>query len=137
MKVFRTHNEYEKASKRCVLQLGAADAVSALRAAGVFEKDVAAIDINMGCAKHFAVSAGMGAHLMTEQKVADDIIKTLRRNLSIPVSVKTRIFTHQSVEGVWSGSSAAADLHRSCEWLQLLQAAGAAAITVHARLDLF
>lgn len=113
-----------------MLQLGAADAVSALRAARIFEKDVAAIDINMGCAKHYAISGGMGAQLMTDQRTAEDIVKTLRRNLSIPVSVKTRVFTQEKSSSVPTTS---VDIHKSCEWAQLLQAAGASAITVHAR----
>jgi tRNA-dihydrouridine synthase 2 len=121
--VFRTHETFEKAAGRCVLQIGASDAVSALKAARMFEKDVAAIDINMGCAKNYAVSMGMGAQLMTDQKVAEDIVKTLRRNLNIPVSIKTRIFTTERD----------VDVHRTSEWVQLLQGAGAAAITVHAR----
>lgn len=129
--VFRTHNLYEKKAGKCVLQIGAADAVSALRAARIFEKDVAAIDVNMGCAKHYAVSKGMGAQLMMNQRAAEDIVKTLRRNLSIPISVKTRIFTHSS-SGSSTGSTCT-DVHKTCEWMQLLQSAGAAAIAVHAR----
>lgn len=135
--VFRTHSQHEKAAGKCVLQIGTADAVSALRAARIFEKDVAAIDVNMGCAKHYAISAGMGAQLMTDQRAAEDIVKTLRRNLSIPVSVKTRIFatpsggsTSESGSGDGVGG---VDLHKTCEWMQVLQAAGASAIAVHAR----
>lgn len=90
--VFRTHNEIERNQNRCVLQLGASDNVSALRSARIFEKDVAAIDINMGCPKHYAVSVGMGAELMSTIETAEDIIKTLKRNMTIPISVKTRIY---------------------------------------------
>ena len=83
----------------------------------------------MGCAKHYAASAGMGAQLMTEHKIAEDIVKTLRRNLSIPVSVKTRIFARKEGEE-------RTDVQRTCEWVHLLQSAGASAVAVHARLIL-
>ena len=104
--------------------------MSALRAARIFEKDVAAIDINMGCAKHYAMSGGMGAKLMVDQKTAEDIIKTLRRNLSIPLSIKTRIFGKTS----HNTTSQAVDVHKSCEWVSFLQKAGAGAIAIHSRL---
>jgi tRNA-dihydrouridine synthase 2 len=79
---------------------------------------VAAVDINMGCPKHFSVHGGMGAALLRKPEVACDvrltrsspaisldlpltgrilalcqrqIIKTLRRNLNIPISCKIRL----------------------------------------------
>ena len=39
--------ELEKEKSCCVLQLSASDAVSALKAATLFERDVSSIDINM------------------------------------------------------------------------------------------
>jgi tRNA-dihydrouridine synthase len=42
------------------------DAVTALKAAEVVCNDVAAIDINMGCPKHFSTSGGMGSKLLKE-----------------------------------------------------------------------
>lgn len=96
---------------------------------------MAAIDVNMGCAKHYAVSAGMGAQLMTDQRVAEDIVKTLRRNLSIPISVKTRVFTSSATVTGGCGDRGAVDVHRTCDWMQVLQKAGASAIAVHGRCD--
>jgi tRNA-dihydrouridine synthase 2 len=117
--ILRTHYVIEKDAKRLVVQLGAGDAVSALKGAQIFENDVAAIDINMGCPKHYSVSRGMGSELMVRPEIAEDIIKTLRRNLSIPVSVKTRIFMHDDKT---------VDMRRSQEWVEQLQHAGANAI---------
>ncbi|RLN15101.1 hypothetical protein BBJ28_00009318 [Nothophytophthora sp. Chile5] len=55
-------------------------------------RDVAAVDINMGCPKHFSIQGGMGAALLRKPEVAcDQIVKTLRRNLNIPVSCKIRL----------------------------------------------
>lgn len=143
--LFRTHVERECEPKRCVLQLGASDAVTALKAARLFERDVAAIDINMGCSKHYSVSRGMGSALMTKPVVAEDIIKTLRRNLSIPVSVKTRLQSTGCSDslcqvGVTSDRSDYTGAHSNkvdtagtLEWIQWLQSAGAHAVTVHMR----
>ncbi len=36
-------------------------------------KDVASIDINMGCPKHFSVQGGMGVALMSKPDVACDV----------------------------------------------------------------
>jgi tRNA-dihydrouridine synthase 2 len=136
--LFRTHVDREVKARCCVLQLGTSHVTTALPAAQLFERDVAAIDINMGCAKHYSVSKGMGSALMERPEVAEDIVKTLRRNLSIPISVKTRIFD-PAVDMCGRGSSDSStgsrhvSMARSLEWLQRLQASGAQAVTVHMR----
>jgi hypothetical protein len=52
---------------------------------------VAAIDINMGCPKHFSIQGGMGAALLKNQQLACDIVRTLSTTLQIPVSAKIRL----------------------------------------------
>uniref|UniRef100_A0A2N9I7Y2 DUS-like FMN-binding domain-containing protein n=1 Tax=Fagus sylvatica TaxID=28930 RepID=A0A2N9I7Y2_FAGSY len=54
-------------------------------------KDVAAVDINMGCPKSFSISGGMGAALLTKPELIHDILTTLKRNLEIPVTCKIRL----------------------------------------------
>ncbi|GKU94978.1 hypothetical protein SLEP1_g8396 [Rubroshorea leprosula] len=71
--------------------MGTSDAVRALAAAQIVCKDVAAVDINMGCPKSFSVSGGMGAALLTKPELIHDILTTLRRNLDIPVTCKIRL----------------------------------------------
>ncbi|KAL7241817.1 hypothetical protein ACSBR1_014410 [Camellia fascicularis] len=51
-------------------------------------KDVAAVDINMGCPKSFSISGGMGAALLTKPELILDILTTLKRNLDTPVTYK-------------------------------------------------
>lgn len=53
-----------KEKDRLVVQLGTADAQRALNAARLVERDVAGIDINMGCPKKFSLQGGMGAALL-------------------------------------------------------------------------
>ncbi|GAB2279244.1 hypothetical protein Dimus_013892, partial [Dionaea muscipula] len=54
-------------------------------------KDVAAVDINMGCPKSFSVSGGMGAALLSKPEMIHDILTTLKRNLDIPITCKIRL----------------------------------------------
>ena len=92
--VFRTCDVEKKVM---VFQIGAPEAGIALKAAQVVEKDVGAIDINMGCPKHFSTCGGMGAALLSKPEIAADIIGTLRRNLSIPVFAKIRLLPDESI----------------------------------------
>ncbi|KAJ4964319.1 hypothetical protein NE237_024258 [Protea cynaroides] len=86
--VFRTcHAE----RNRVVFQLGTSDAVRALSAAQIVCKDVAAVDINMGCPKAFSVGGGMGAALLSKPELIHDILTTLKRNLDTPVTCKIRL----------------------------------------------
>ncbi|CAG5021887.1 unnamed protein product [Parnassius apollo] len=87
--VFRTCSEEKE---KVVLQLGTCDADRALKVAQMVEKDVAAIDINMGCPKEFSIKGGMGVALLEETDKAYSILHTLVTNLSIPVTCKIRIF---------------------------------------------
>ncbi|XP_028960210.2 uncharacterized protein [Malus domestica] len=86
--VFRTCDEEKN---RVVFQIGTSNAVRAVKAAEIVCKDVAAVDINMGCPKSFSVSGGMGAALLTKPDLIHDILTTLWRNLSIPVTCKIRL----------------------------------------------
>ena len=58
----------------------------------VIVNDVRAIDINMGCPKHFSLQAGMGAALLYNPENTKDILSTLTRNLGdFPVTCKIRL----------------------------------------------
>lgn len=86
--VFRT---CEKERSHVVLQLGTCSAERALKAAKMVESDVAAIDINMGCPKEFSLKGGMGAALLTQPEKIKEILETLTKNLSCPVTCKIRV----------------------------------------------
>ncbi len=49
------------------------------------------IDINMGCPVPKIVKGGMGAALLREPRLAEKIVKTLVREVNVPVSVKIRL----------------------------------------------
>lgn len=50
----------------CVLQIGTCSAELALQCALLAYQDYDALDVNMGCPKHFSVHSGMGAALLRE-----------------------------------------------------------------------
>ncbi|KAL4644466.1 hypothetical protein ACB092_02G167600 [Castanea dentata] len=62
-----------------------------MRAESQWCKDVAAVDINMGCPRSFSISGGMGAALLTKPELIHDILTTLKRNLDTPVTCKIRL----------------------------------------------
>lgn len=103
---------------KVILQIGTASAERALKVAKLVEKDVAGIDINMGCPKEFSVKGGMGAALAANMKNAKNILTTLVNSLSIPVTCKIRIrkTTEETIAHV-----------------KELESTGIAAIAIHGR----
>jgi tRNA-dihydrouridine synthase 2 len=101
-----------------VFQIGTSDGVRAWQAVSRVERDVAGVDVNMGCPKHFSVHAGMGAALLGDKQKASDILKTLRRNLSVPLTCKIRLLDTDE---------------KTVEFARMCEMAGVEAIGVHMR----
>ncbi|KAG4306188.1 hypothetical protein PORY_000176 [Pneumocystis oryctolagi] len=80
---------------RLIFQLGSSDPELAVKAARVIAKDVAAIDLNCGCPKHFSIHSGMGAALLKNVDRLESILVALVQNIGIPfnigISAKIRI----------------------------------------------
>lgn len=112
--VFRTCAE-EKS--HLVIQLMAKDGPTAATALKKVEDLASGIDLNCGCPEHFAVHRGCGSSLEIESAV--DIVKTLTRETSLPVSVKFRVES---------------ELESSLQFAKAMENAGASMITVHGRL---
>ncbi|XP_039125401.1 tRNA-dihydrouridine(20) synthase [NAD(P)+]-like isoform X4 [Dioscorea cayenensis subsp. rotundata] len=113
--VFRTCPEERN---RVVFQMGTSNAVRALTAAQLVSKDVAAIDINMGCPKSFSISGGMGAALLSKPELIHDIITTLKRNLDNTITCKIRLLKSSEV---------------TVELARRIEKAGVSALAVHGR----
>ena len=103
---------------KLVCQLGSGEPELALAAAKHLYRDVAAIDINMGCPKKFSVSGGMGSALLSDPERAARIIATLRKEIPRPVSCKIRLL------------KTAEDTIR---FVETMISAGANAVAIHAR----
>eukprot|EP00977_Amphora_coffeiformis_P004815 scaffold1033_cov171-Amphora_coffeaeformis.AAC.32 len=76
---------------RLVCQLGTGEPELALQAALHVHRDVASIDLNMGCPKKFSVSGGMGSALLTDPERASRILQTLSLGVPRPISCKIRL----------------------------------------------
>ena len=78
------------------------------------------IDINMGCPVNKVVKGTDGCALMRNPKLAQEIVKTVKSFVSIPVSVKFRLgYTMDELNFV--------------EFGEMMQEAGADFVTIHAR----
>ncbi len=78
------------------------------------------LDVNMGCPVNKVTKGGAGSALLKEPSKIYDIVKSLKENLNIPVTIKIRAgFDHQSI---------------NCgEVARLASTAGVDAITIHGR----
>lgn len=90
---FRTSPKHEKG--KIVFQMGTACPDLAVQAAKVVADDVAAIDVNSGCPKHFSIHSGMGAALLKTPDKLEAILRALVTEVGKPqninISVKIRI----------------------------------------------
>ena len=78
------------------------------------------IDINMGCPVNKVVKGTDGCALMRNVELAEEIVRTVKSQISIPLSVKFRLgYTFDELNFV--------------EYGQRMQAAGADFITIHGR----
>jgi tRNA-dihydrouridine synthase B len=94
--------------------------IIAYAAAFLEKREVAAVDINMGCPVNKIVRNGEGAALLRDPDLAGALVKAAAANTRKPVTVKLRIG--------WDAGSV-----NVVEMAKTLEAAGAAAITVHGR----
>lgn len=109
---------------RLIFQIGTSNgarALASLQKSGVLA-DVAGVDVNMGCPKHFSVQGGMGAALLANQHNAAEIVHTLSSNLGdVPVTAKIRLL------------SGGEGLDNTVRFMKTLERAGASGIAVHLR----
>ncbi|XP_070387131.1 tRNA-dihydrouridine(20) synthase [NAD(P)+]-like [Dermacentor albipictus] len=81
----------EKEKGRNILQIGTCNPERAVQVAKLVEKDVAGIDVNMGCPKEFSIKGGMGAALLTQTDKVKAILTALAQNTELPVTCKIRV----------------------------------------------
>ncbi len=103
------------------IQIYGSDAATMAEAAREVERRGADIcDINMGCPANKILKGCAGAALMADLTQAEEIIRAVRRAISIPLTVKFRL-------GLDDARRNFLDLGRICE------ASGVQAVTLHAR----
>lgn len=101
-----------------VLQIGTSDPARAAAVARMVGKDVAGIDVNMGCPKKFSMLGGMGAALLGEPQRATDILRKLVETVDVPITCKIRVLP---------------DVEETLRLCNTLASCGIAAIAVHGR----
>lgn len=91
--VFRTLPADE--SGKIIFQLGTANAALATQAAKMIIEDVAGVDVNAGCPKHFSVHCGMGSGLLRNPdnlcEILEKLVEEVGKPNNKPISVKIRI----------------------------------------------
>lgn len=90
------------------------------RSAKILEDRATIIDINMGCPIKKIVNGNDGCSLMKNPQLAKDIVIAVKESVNVPVTCKFRLG--------WSN-----DTKNFVEFAQLMQEAGASAVTVHGR----
>lgn len=92
--IYRIHPSEQS---RLVYQMGSASAELAVQAAKIVAGDVAGIDLNCGCPKHFSISGGMGAALLKDVPRLEDILTRLVEEVGkvhdIGISCKIRLLS--------------------------------------------
>lgn len=90
------------------------------KSAKILEDKATIIDINMGCPIKKIVNGNDGCSLMKNPELARDIVLAVKEAVKIPVTCKFRLG--------WSQ-----DTKNFVEFAQLMQEAGASAVTIHGR----
>lgn len=119
-KTYRIADVREENYPVIVQLVGSNPALFADAAQLAVELGAAGIDINMGCPVRKIIAGGGGSALMKNMPLAEEIIATTVKAVSVPVSVKFR-------KG-WDNASA-----NAVEFARMCEAAGAAHLTVHGR----
>jgi len=96
------------------------DVAFAARAVDAVGGRFCALNLNAGCPMKKIVRTGAGASLVSKPEKVEKLLRAMKENTSLPVTLKTRLGTHSGETTVFELAGAA-------------EAAGAAEIAVHAR----
>ncbi|CAJ0962869.1 unnamed protein product, partial [Mesorhabditis belari] len=108
----------KREADRIVLQIGTSSGQGAAAVARMVGRDVAAIDVNMGCPKPFSIAGGMGAALLTRPDKIKEILTALVEASQVPVTAKIRLRN---------------DPKDTLALVELIESCGVSAIGVHGR----
>jgi len=104
----------------CVQIFGADPSIMADAAQMVEGSGADMLDINFGCSVKKILKSGSGAALMKETEITEEILRTVRRSINIPLSIKIR--------SGWDNSG-----RQAVAIARIAEACGVDAIAVHPR----
>lgn len=110
-----------------VAQFCGNDPQTLLRAARLVEREVDAVDLNLGCPQNIAQKGNYGSYLMRQGDLVEEIISVMVAGLQVPVVVKVRLMDEKSPKVDERG------LQGTLNFCRRLEAAGASAVCVHGR----
>uniref|UniRef100_A0AAQ5Y6B2 DRBM domain-containing protein n=1 Tax=Amphiprion ocellaris TaxID=80972 RepID=A0AAQ5Y6B2_AMPOC len=113
--MFRT---CKREKDRVVFQMGTADPDRALAVARLVEKDVAAIDVNMGCPKEYSTKGGMGAALLSDPDKIEAVSSStmLEETISLVQRIEKTGVTAIAVHGRFKEERPRHPVH--CDYIQ-------------------
>ena len=113
--------KFEKGERPIILQIFGKDPKIMAEAARILEKKYKpeGIDINMGCPVRKIVSDFNGASLMRDPRLAAQIVRSVKKAVKVPVSVKTRTGWEKETEIL--------------KFAPVIEKAGADALAIHGR----
>lgn len=103
-----------------IVQLAGDDPDTLIKAARYVEKDVSAVDLNLGCPQKIAKRGNYGAYLLSDPKKVVKILETMVKELECPVTAKIRMLHER-------------DFNPTVELCKELERVGVSMITVHGR----
>ncbi|TDL17445.1 FMN-linked oxidoreductase [Rickenella mellea] len=101
-----------------IVQFCANNPTYLLQAAQLVEPYCDAVDINFGCPQDIARRGRYGSYLQDDWKLVFELINTLHKNLSIPVTAKFRVFP---------------SIEKTVEYAKMMESAGAQILACHGR----
>ncbi|KAK9465331.1 dihydrouridine synthase-domain-containing protein [Lipomyces arxii] len=128
-KLFATQEKYRRqmfdaldgeatSDRPLIVQFCANDPDLLLEAAKLVEDQCDAVDLNLGCPQNIAKRGKYGSFLQEDWELIYKLINILDKNLSIPVTVKIRVFP---------------DREKTLAYAKMVLSAGAQILTVHGR----